>query len=305
MLQVKNLSYQYKNTNQTVLQNISFEFNDGALALIGPNGAGKSTLIGLLSGLLQPSKGEVLYSTALSTNSIAVVPQGLAFYENLTVRANLNFFASIVSKSATGESAESMVDRVIQQCKLTNIQTKTARVLSGGQKRKLNLAIGLLSRAPMIFLDEPTVGIDIESRMDILNLLKDHVQQGNAIIYTSHLLNEVEYLCDSVSFLQDGKLLMEPTPLNSLSEKNNLLISCNNVDTIAAQLKVTNKTVTLEKDVIIFKKIHLHDIPDIIKLLQPFENDIISLNYGNQSLDNHYFSLVKPGPIIPGNTTAS
>ena len=292
MLKVRNLSYQYKKSPKPALTDINLTFSAGALALIGPNGAGKSTLIGLLSGLLEPTTGSVIFEGELSAKPISVVPQELAFYEELSVIENLNLFSRIVATSYLQEAPAQMVERVIEQCGLASITAKKARLLSGGQKRKLNLAIGLLAHAPVLFLDEPTVGIDIESRQEILNLLRTYTANGNQLLYTSHQLHEIETLCDQITFLKSGKLILQPTPISSLASNSNLMIQSTQSETIYRTLEQSYSLDLPESNLLIVQELALSELPPLLERLLPHQHSISLLNYGKNSLDSFYFSLV-------------
>lgn len=208
---VTDLGYRYANSSVPALQDVNINLDAGqCLGLIGPNGAGKSTLLSILSGLLIPTSGTLHFGqndkTTLSKfvqENVALVPQEYAFYPQLSVLQNLEYFVSLCG--LTNTNGKIKVQSVMQQCQLQQVSTQKAKLLSGGYKRRLNLAIALLKDPQILYLDEPTVGVDPISRSAILTLLKSLKNQGKTIVYTSHLLTEVQDICDQVVMLTRGK----------------------------------------------------------------------------------------------------
>ncbi|MBQ4833489.1 ABC transporter ATP-binding protein [Pseudoalteromonas sp. MMG010] len=210
---VENISFQYPKAQTLSVDDISFSLHKGSCtAILGPNGAGKSTLISLLCGLLNATFGSVKYlsypTLSLSQaikQKVALVPQDFAFYDELSVLDNLAFFVSISEKNTAKHT--SIITNVLAQCELENVAKQRSGTLSGGYKRRLNIAIALSKQPDIIFLDEPTVGIDPLSRDSIIRLLIKLKEQGKTLVYTSHLLHEVAQLCDNVVFIRQGKLV--------------------------------------------------------------------------------------------------
>jgi len=174
-----------------------------------PNGAGKTTLLSILTGLL-PCTKETVYIEGIDISTapkavklmLSLVPQEYAFYPSLSVIENLRFFAGIQQLAAA-----EINQRIAEAVELTGLQDRLdnrAQQLSGGLKRRLNIAIGLLNKHKLLFLDEPTVGIDPQSRRFILDAIKGINNQGTTIIYTSHYMEEVEYLCDDIAVIDRG-----------------------------------------------------------------------------------------------------
>jgi ABC-2 type transport system ATP-binding protein len=205
-----------------VLDNLSFHVKKGSIfGLLGANGAGKSTILAILNGLSDYEKGDIeirnleLRSHQKEIREISsLVPQNLAFYERLSVRENLDFFSKI--QQANKENYE----KAIEINGLEEILDKRASFLSGGQKRRLNIAIGLLNNPKIIYFDEPTVGIDPQSRNEILESIKNYKKLGITVVYTSHYLNEVNSLCDEVAIISFGKCILqqEITPTTDLEK---------------------------------------------------------------------------------------
>ena len=216
IIQATELSYKYRGNEHFSVRNLSLAIKAGqCTGIIGPNGAGKSTTISLLCALLTPSQGEVSYypndkgnNLSLQENiekKVALIPQEYAFYPELSVKQNLEYFISLSEPKR--ENRKALLVQSLAQCQLQQVSKQKAASLSGGYKRRLNIAIALSKSPDIIFLDEPTVGIDPVSRQDIINLLEQLKKQGKTLIYTSHMLNEVEQLCDDVILLEQGKAI--------------------------------------------------------------------------------------------------
>jgi ABC-2 type transport system ATP-binding protein len=221
-IRVCNVSYRYAETIAAALQSVSFDVPRSEIfGLLGPNGAGKSTLLGLLSGSLTLQSGDVtiagepLPRRARQVKRMsAMVPQEYAFYESLTGAQNLDFFGSVfgLSRSLRTQRRE----RAVEVCRLEEHLHKAAGHYSGGLKRRLNLAIGLLNEPQILYLDEPTVGIDAESRRCIIDAVLALKNSGTTIVYTSHYMEEVEQLCDCVAVIDNGRVVLNDRMENLL-----------------------------------------------------------------------------------------
>lgn len=184
--------------------------------LLGPNGAGKTTAISIIAGLLEPDGGEVMVAgrpmttrAVAAKSAIGYVPQDLAIYPDLTARENLVFFARLYGMSTAEAGRRS--DEVLQVTGLADRAGDQTRKFSGGMKRRLNVGIGLLHRPKLLILDEPTVGVDPQSRNAILESVRGLSGQGMAVLYTTHYMEEAERLCDRVGIIDHGKLIAEGT----------------------------------------------------------------------------------------------
>jgi ABC-2 type transport system ATP-binding protein len=195
------------------VNDISFEIQEGEiLSLLGPNGAGKTTTISMLSTLIAPSSGEATIGGHSVTRDpmavrqlIGVVPQDLALYEDLTARENLNFWGQMYGLS--GNELKSRVDEVLEQTGMTEKANKRIKTYSGGMKRRINIGAGLLHRPKLLFMDEPTVGIDPQSRRAILDSIKMLNQQGMSVLYTTHYMEEAQELSNRVGIIDHGQLI--------------------------------------------------------------------------------------------------
>jgi ABC-2 type transport system ATP-binding protein len=199
------------------VRGVSFQIAPGeTYGLLGPNGAGKTTTISMVCGLLEPDGGEVLVAgRPLTTHSVAekeaigYVPQELAIYPDLSARENLRFFARLYGlPSAT---AESRIDEVLAVIGLTDRDREQTKNFSGGMQRRLNIGIGLLHRPALLILDEPTVGVDPQSRNAILESVERLSGEGMAVLYTTHYMEEAERLCDRIGIVDLGELKAEGT----------------------------------------------------------------------------------------------
>ncbi|HEV2111511.1 MAG TPA: ABC transporter ATP-binding protein [Gammaproteobacteria bacterium] len=213
MIQIEGLSFRYAGAERDAIRELSLRVRPGSLfGLLGPNGSGKTTLISILTGLLTQAAGELridgrpMPAEARAVQGFsALVPQEYAFYPRLSVLENLRFFASVLAMPEI-ESRE----RLEEALSVTGLESSAAvraEHLSGGLKRRLNLAIGLLNRPRLLFLDEPTVGMDPQSRRFILDTIKRINLTGTTVLYTSHYMEEVETLCDEIGVLDEGRLL--------------------------------------------------------------------------------------------------
>jgi ABC-2 type transport system ATP-binding protein len=196
---------------------VSFQVAKGELyGLLGPNGAGKTTTMSMLSGLLAPDEGRILFdgvdlaAEPLRVKAqLGVVPQEPALYENLSARENLQFWGGLYGLS--GAQLAQAVDRVLDSVGLKDRAKDPVKEYSGGMKRRINLALGLVHAPRAVLMDEPTVGIDPQARLNILDSVKRVAAAGTTVIYTTHYLEEAESLCDRIAIMDHGKILAEGT----------------------------------------------------------------------------------------------
>lgn len=231
IIKIESLSKKYKDADQYSLNNVSLDINEGEIfGLLGPNGAGKTTLISMLCGLVKPTSGhftidDLSYSNHSSKikKIIGVVPQEYALYPTLTARENLHYFGSMY-----GLKGSDLKDKVIETLDLLGLlkfADKRVETFSGGMKRRVNLIAGILHKPKVLFLDEPTVGVDVQSKNAIIDYLKVLNENGTTIIYTSHHLAEAEDFCTNLAILDRGRIYAKGTPstlINSVEEARNL-----------------------------------------------------------------------------------
>jgi ABC-2 type transport system ATP-binding protein len=184
--------------------------------LLGPNGAGKTTTISILTGLLEPDEGTVTVAgtrirprSTAGKETIGLVPQDLAIYPDLTGEENLRFFASLYGLSK--QETRSRADEILDVIGLADRRKDRVSKYSGGMKRRLNIGIGLLHRPQLLVLDEPTVGVDPQSRNAILESVEALSREGMAVLYTTHYMEEAERLCDRIGIIDSGRVIAEGT----------------------------------------------------------------------------------------------
>lgn len=222
LLRLEDIAYRYPGASHPSLNGVSFAIERGRIfGLLGPNGAGKTTLISLIAGLLRPQQGNMVFDTgpggpqplaharrAMPTG-IALVPQDNAVYPMLTVLENLRFFAGV--QGLHGAVRAQRIDMALAFGQLERVARQSAAQLSGGLRRRLNLAIGLLGDPQLLLLDEPTVGVDPQSRHFLLDSIASLRSAGKTIVYTSHYMDEVQALCDHVAIVDHGRVLVQGT----------------------------------------------------------------------------------------------
>lgn len=211
ILQVQNLVKNYGDFKAVI--GVSFDIEEGEIfSLLGPNGAGKTTTISMLSTLYAPTSGDATIGGHSITKDpmgvrgiIGVVPQDLALYEDLTARENLIFWGQMYNLS--GKALHARVDEVLEQIGLTDKAKDRVKTYSGGMKRRVNIGVGLLHKPRLLFMDEPTVGIDPQSRRAILDTVKDLNKQGMTLLYTTHYMEEAEELSHRVGIIDHGEMI--------------------------------------------------------------------------------------------------
>jgi ABC-2 type transport system ATP-binding protein len=226
-IEIKNLTKRYD--THLVLDNINLTIQKGSIfGLIGPNGAGKSTLVSILNNILHKDSGSIkffgkdfdLNQSYVKSNS-SFIPQTYAFYPDLTTIENLEFFGSLYG--LTNKTLKDKINFCINSTSLENYKDKKVNSYSGGIKRRLNIAIGLLNNPKVLYLDEPTVGIDLQSRNYILKMIKQLNKDNDLIIiYTSHYMEEIEYLCDDIAILDNAQIILHEKKDILLKQHNNL-----------------------------------------------------------------------------------
>ncbi len=216
------------------VDDISFEVEEGEIfGLLGPNGAGKTTTLAMISGLLKPDTGKILIDS-LDLNVdykkikkiMGVVPQDMAFYEDLSARENLRFWGELHGLGR--KTIEERIGYYLEKTGLLGRETEPLKKYSGGMKRRINLIIGLIHRPKLLLLDEPTIGIDVQTRLNIYELIKDAASRGTTVLYTTHNLQEAEELCHRIAIMDQGKILALGTLaelIKIVGEKDIALIS--------------------------------------------------------------------------------
>lgn len=214
MLELKHVKKYYKGNK--AVDDVSFQVNKGEVfGLIGENGAGKSTVISMISTLIEPDYGEILYDgNSIVTNpqsiqkNLGYVPQDIALYTNLTGYDNLRFFGKMYHISS--RELEDRIKDIIGVVQLDeNVLRQKVVTYSGGMSRKLNIAVALLHEPEIIILDEPTVGIDVQSRNQILNSIRILASMDRTVIYVGHYMDEIDKICDTICVMKKGRIVLQ------------------------------------------------------------------------------------------------
>lgn len=229
IIEIQSLSKKYKEADFFSVNNLSLSVNKGEIfGLLGPNGAGKTTLISMLCGLIKPTSGSFTIEGHTYKNdayaikkTIGVVPQEYALYPTLTARENLMYFGSMYGLK--GKDLKQRINDSLEYLGLIKFADKRTDTFSGGMKRRVNLIAGMLHEPTILFLDEPTVGVDVHSKNVIIDYLKQINQKGTTIIYTSHHLAEAEDLCSHIAIIDNGVILMQGTPDEIIEITHNAL----------------------------------------------------------------------------------
>ena len=217
-IEVSDLHKNYKGAWAPALDGFSFSVSQGRVAgLLGPNGAGKTTTINILCGLVNPDNGiakifgkDCIKDKTTVRNKIGVAPQQVALFGNLTATENLIYIGRLygLNDDVIRLRAANLLDRL----GLAIHAGKRINAYSGGMKRRANIIAALLHEPELLILDEPTAGVDVQSRSLILSFLKEYSSQGKSILYTSHLMDEAQQICDEVTIIDEGKFVISGTP---------------------------------------------------------------------------------------------
>lgn len=241
ILNIENLEKQYKNCEHNVLNKLNLVVNEGEIyGFLGPNGAGKTTIISILSGLLPFDKGEIsILGHSIKKEpkeikrKIGIVPQNIALFPTLTARENL-----IIMGGIFGIEKQELKKRITYWLNLFGLeqhQNRKIETYSGGMKRRINLIAGIIHNPQLLLLDEPTVGIDVQSKTVILENLKKINSKETTILYTSHDMDEAQQFCTKVGFIDNGKIITEGSPKELISNTQD----CKNLESV--YLKLTGK----------------------------------------------------------------
>ncbi|HOG59477.1 MAG TPA: ATP-binding cassette domain-containing protein [Anaerolineaceae bacterium] len=233
VLKVLNLVKKYG--AKLAVDDVSFEVQEGEIfSLLGPNGAGKTTTISILSTLFSPTAGDAeIFGYSVTKNPmdvkrlIGVVPQEIALYDDMTALENLNFWGEMYGLS--GRELKTRVQELLEQIGLADRAKERIKTYSGGMKRRVNIAVGLLHKPRLLFMDEPTVGIDPQSRRAILDSVKALNKNGMTILYTTHYMEEAQELSDRVGIIDHGKLI-------ALGTQSELTAQVGEMDTLILHL---------------------------------------------------------------------
>ncbi len=289
MIAIENLRRSYGNI--TAVDDLSFEIQKGeTFGLLGPNGAGKTTTINMIVGILKPDTGSIkLNGEADPTQKeirrqIGNTPQALAIYEDLTAEENLLFFGKLYN--LRGAKLKERVKYCLDLVGLTNRKDDFAKTFSGGMKRRLNLAAAIIHEPQILLFDEPTVGVDPQSRNFIFENIEQMKSEGKTIIYTTHYMEEAERLCDRIAIVDQGKIL-------EIDSVDNLIDAHGGNSTIVAELTSSQSRENLSKYQIKDNKISIEtDSPiDIINELSALDIKFKSIHINRPDLEKVFLNL--------------
>ena len=285
IIRIKELTKKYGDFK--AVDNISLNIKEGEIyGLLGPNGAGKSTTINMICGLISITKGniEILgkdnkkYSNFAKKN-IGVVPQDIAVYEDLTCFENVKFFAGLYGLK--GEELKKKAKEALEFVGLSDKLSSYPSEFSGGMKRRLNIACAIAHTPKLIIMDEPTVGIDPQSRNHILQSVRKLNERGCTIVYTTHYMEEIEQLCSKISIIDHGKVIAEGTKeeLKAIvTDKNTVVITVNTTDNIDEEaIKKINGVEGIEIEENKVRIDSSKEINNLDKLILYFTNNNISI----------------------------
>jgi ABC-2 type transport system ATP-binding protein len=225
VLTAANLVKRYPGASENALDGLSLQVEEGQIVgLLGPNGAGKTTAVSILSTLMRPSAGQLtVMGRGVADHLrpirqlVGLAPQEIALYEALSVRENLHYFGRMYGLK--GQQLKARVAECLTAVGLTDQADRPVAVFSGGMKRRANLAAAIVHTPRLLFLDEPTVGVDAQSRALLMDLLRGLRQDGTAMVYTTHYMEEVEALCDRVVIMDAGRIIAEGAPADLLASR--------------------------------------------------------------------------------------
>ena len=302
MLDIKEISKSYGSIK--ALNNISLKISKGDIfGLLGPNGAGKSTLINILSCLIEPDNGSILLENKDIKNNfeeykiqIGVVPQEIALYQELSAYENLLFWGSLYNISH--QELQERVNHILNLFGLYERRKYKVKTYSGGMKRKINIACSILHNPSLLLMDEPTVGLDLQSRFHILELIENLNDSGVTIIYTTHNMEDAERLCNKIAVIDEGNILAKGN-IDDLKElsgaKDTITIKLKNIYSLSLE-KLTISQPSYNTD---FKFNSLHvkcvnidkELTYIINDIQNCGGEIISIETSAANLEGIFMKF--------------
>jgi len=302
VLEIKNLTKKFGDF--IAVDHMSLTIQEGEIfGLLGSNGAGKSTTINMISGLLKSNGGEIyILGKNIATHSkfakmnIGIVPQDLAIYEDMTAYENVRFFAGLYG--LRGTELRARVEEALEFVGLSDKQKSYPKNFSGGMKRRLNIACAIAHRPKLIIMDEPTVGIDPQSRNYILNSVRKLNEMGCTIIYTSHYMEEVEELCTRIAIVDHGKVIAEGTKEQLkaiITDTKEIWVEVKTGEPMdeksLKKIKGVN-TVTVEENIIkIISQAEINNLNQIIQFFMNHGLEIRSLQEQAPNLETVFLTL--------------
>jgi len=284
LLEVKNLVKKYKAI--VAVNGTSFNVEQGvSFGLLGPNGAGKTTTIEVIEGVIRPTSGEIIYKgnprTASFKDEVGIQFQTTSLLSFLTVRETLVTFQSLYRKTAD-------IDKLVEMCHLGEFQNQYNDKISGGQRQRFLLAMALINQPELLFLDEPSTGLDPQARRNLWDLIQQIKQEGRTIILTTHYMEEAEYLCDEIAIMDHGKIIARGTPpelIKQYSPEMTVILPTDHLDHALDRLSLPYRKVhdTVE--------IKTSDVNSCLDLLISQNVDLSDLTVRSPSLESVFLNL--------------
>lgn len=302
ILEIKNLHKKYKDFE--AVNNLNLEVNEGDIyGLLGPNGAGKSTTINMITGITKVSSGQIkVFGLDFDKNeteikkNIGVVPQDIAVFDEFTAYENVSFFGKL--NGLRGSLLKERIKEALEFTELWDRRKDKPGQYSGGMQRRLNIACAIVSRPKLIIMDEPTVGIDPQSRNHILESVKKLNEMGSTIIYTSHYMEEIEVLCNKITIMDHGKEIATGTK----EELKELVLNDERIDMelshvdedLINEIKNINGVIDCEVDgnsIVVVSNKNSENIGTITGKITDLKRKIISINAEKPSLERVFLTL--------------
>ena len=301
VLVVKNLQKRYDKF--IAVHDVSFHVQRGEVyGLLGPNGAGKSSTIRVLSCLAKPDSGsvriddlDIVANQAAVKQTIGIVPQELALYDDFTAFENLMFFGRLYGIG--GRELKSRAEELLEAVGLLERGKEAVGTFSGGMKRRINIAAGLMHKPKMLYLDEPTVGIDPQSRRKILDLVKSLNADGLTVLYTTHYMEEAEELCDRIGVIDQGRIIAEGTlsDMRKLAGETAPIILELREPLLPHQLEqlqtLADEVVSQDNNLTLFARDPKNALPSILQMLSGFGAHVHHLELDEPDLETVFLKL--------------
>lgn len=301
MIMMKDVIKRYKEV--IALDHFSFSaYENEIIGLLGPNGCGKTTAINCMLSILKFDQGEIeIFGEEVDPNNndikkrIGVVPQEIAIFDNLNVVENISFFCGLYVKDST--ERKKLVDEAIEFVGIEKYRKFSPKQLSGGLKRRLNIACGIAHKPDLLFLDEPTVAVDAQSRNFILEGIKRMKDNGTTVIYTTHYLEEAEDLCDRLVIMDNGRNVAQGTMnelQKSISTQESITVSFVDNGDLRKKLKSLPNVVNVEKNEDLYKiqfEKHQNNLPNLIKFIEENQLTYTQIASEKPSLSNIFLEL--------------
>jgi len=301
MLNISHLSKTFDTLK--AVDDVSFDVDKGEIfGFLGPNGAGKTTTISMIAGLLKPDSGKIqIDDMNLKTDIqkikkiIGVVPQEMAFYEELSAKENLLFWGKL-----QGVERKTLFERIgyyLEKTGLTGRESEQLKKYSGGMKRRINLIIGLIHQPKLLLLDEPTIGIDVQTKLNIYELIREASEKGTTVFYTTHNLKEAEELCHRIAIIDNGKILALGTLdelIQIVGEKDIVLFTGNFKTDLVSQIMLEFKdseVLTISDDKIVLSVEASKNIPVILEAFFKAELTIEDISIKQPNLESVFLKL--------------